>query len=130
MKLVPYNMGACGMHQLMYAGEVNFDDEEVSTGIELCTLPANVIVTKAVCVVEKAFNAATTNVLTIGTDATIGNLLGADDITEATAAAYQNDAWLSLAKETAVKAKYTQTGEEATTGKAQVFLFVVRVPEE
>lgn len=130
MKVVPYNMGACGMQQAMYAGEVNFNDANVATGIELCKLPANVIVTKAVCVVETAFNAATTNVLTVGTSASVDNLLGATDVTEGTPAAYQKDTWVELDAVASVKVKYTQSGTAATTGKAQVYLFVVRVPEE
>jgi hypothetical protein len=130
MKVVPYNMGACGMHQVLHAGVVNFNDADIASGIELCKLPANVIVTKAVCVVETAFNAATTNVLTVGTNASIDNILGANDVTEGTAGAYQKDAWVELDAATSVKVKYTQSGAAATAGKAQVYLFVVRVPEE
>ncbi len=131
MKLTnPYNNGACGIEQALYAGEVSFNTQGIATGVSLVDIPANCIITRAVCKVKTVFNAETTNVLTIGTDAGVNDLLGASDITEGTLGAYQKQTWLETgaAKKT-VKAKYTQSGNVATTGKAEVYVFFMRLPE-
>jgi hypothetical protein len=82
MKVVPYNMGACGMKQLMYAGAVAFDAEEIATGELLCKIPKNTVITKVICEVSAAFNAAGTNQITLGTNETVNNLLSADDMND------------------------------------------------
>ena len=79
MKVNPMDLGVCGVEQLLYAGKVNFNDTNVEEGIALVDLPKNVIVTRAVCVVGTAFNAATTNVLTVGTNSDVDDILAADD---------------------------------------------------
>lgn len=129
MKVKPNDLGICGIEQLMYAGSVKFDTTGISTGVELCKLPKNIIVTRAVAVVGTAFNAGTTNVLTVGTNDDIDNLLGSSDITEGTAGAYSKQEFLELTSEKAVKAKFTQTGTAATAGAADIYLFVVRIPD-
>lgn len=129
MQVNPMDLGVCGVEQLLYAGTVKYNDTGVATGVELITLPANIIVTKAVAVVGTAFNAATTNVLTVGTNDDINNLLGADDVTEGTAGAYSVNKFAKFTSATKVKAKYTQTGTAATAGDAEIYLFVVRIPE-
>ncbi len=129
MKVKPNDLGICGIEQLMYAGSVKFDTTGISSGVELCELPKNIIVTKAVAVVGTAFNAGTTNVLTVGTNDNIDNLLGSGDITEGTAAAYSANTFLELNSATKVKAKFTQTGTAATAGAADIYLFVVRIPD-
>ena len=63
----------------------------VSKGVAMIELPENIIITKAVAVVNTAFNAATTNVLTVGTNDSADDLLGADDVTEGTVGAYQKN---------------------------------------
>lgn len=126
--LVPHDIGDCGSVQLMYAGSVSFDTEDVDKGVKLCTLPANIIVTKAVAVVDTAFDAGTTNVLTVGTNDDVDNLLGSSDVTEGTAGTYSKDGFVHLTAKTKVKAKFTQTGTAATSGTADVYLEVVRCP--
>lgn len=129
MKPNPWNLGACGVEQMIFAGSVNFDDEDIDKGIKVCDLPDNIIVTKAVAVVTEAFNAATTNVLTVGTNDDADNLLGSGDITEGTAAAYAGgNKFVHLGTGGKVNAKYTQTGTAATAGAADIYLFVVRIP--
>ena len=129
MKPNPWNLGACGVEQMIFAGSVNFDDEDIDKGIKVCDLPDNIIVTKAVAVVTEAFNAATTNVLTVGTNDDADNLLGSGDITEGTAAAYAGgNKFVELGTGGKVNAKYTQTGTDATAGAADIYLFVVRIP--
>ena len=50
-------------------------------------------------------------------------------ITEGTAAAYAGgNKFVKLGTNAAVKAKYTQTGTDATAGAADIYLFVVRIP--
>lgn len=66
MLLNGYDLGKCGIEQVLCAGKVSFDTKDVSKGIVLIELPQNIIITKAVAVVNTAFNAATTNVLTVG----------------------------------------------------------------
>lgn len=129
MKALPMDLGVCGVEQFMFAGTVNFDDEDVATGVKLCDLPANTIITKATAVVKTAFDAGTTNVLTIGTNDDVDDLLGSSDITEGTKGAYSKLAFVQLSAKTAVKAKFTQTGTDATAGEADIYLSVVRVPD-
>ena len=68
MKPNPWNLGACGVEQMIYAGSVKYNDTGIDEGIVVCDLPDNIVVTKAVAVVTTAFNAGTTNVLTVGTN--------------------------------------------------------------
>ena len=88
MELKAMDLGVCGVEQVLHAGKASFDTKDIANGVELVELPANIIITKAVAVVGKAFNAETTNVLTVGTNDTVDDLLGADDVTEATAGTY------------------------------------------
>lgn len=129
MKVNPMDLGVCGVEQLLYAGKVNFDDTDVDKGIALCTLPANIIITRAVCVVGTAFNAATTNVLTVGTNSDVDDILAAADITEGSAGVYSKQTFVEHNAKKTVKAKYTQTGTAATAGEAEIYLFVVRIPD-
>lgn len=129
MKLNPMDLGVCGVEQVFYAGSVSFDTDGASAGVAIGRVPANTIITGAVAVVRTAFNAATTNVLTIGTNGAADNIFGADDIKEDSAGPNIKNAWLECEDETEVKAKYAQTGDAATAGKADVFLKVVRCPD-
>ena len=63
MLLNGYDLGKCGIEQVLCAGKVSFDTKDVNKGVVLIELPKNIIITKAVAVVNTAFNAATTNVL-------------------------------------------------------------------
>lgn len=128
MKPNPWNLGACGVEQMIYAGSVAFDTDGIDEGVELIELPANIVVTKAVAVVKTAFNAATTNVLTVGANDNIDDILGSGDVTEGTAAAYCVNKFVEYNAAKKIKAKYTQTGTAATAGAADIYLFVVRIP--
>ena len=122
------DLGTCNDVKMLYAGTVNFDDADIDEGVELCELPAGIIVTKAVAKVNTAFNAATTNVLTVGANDDVNDLLGADDVTEGTAGAYIVNKFVQYDEAKKVKAKYTQSGTAATAGSADIYLFVVRIP--
>ena len=129
MLLNGYDLGKCGIEQVLCAGKVSFDAKDVSKGVVLIELPENIIITKAVAVVNTAFN-ATTNVLTVGTNDSADDLLGADDVTEGTAGAYQKNLFKIIKGEKPkIKAKFTSTGAAATAGEAEIYLNVVRIPE-
>lgn len=105
--------------------QVNYNDANIGTGVLMGTLPAFAQVIDAVVRLEVAFNAATTNVLTAGTNsASYDNIVGASDVTEATPAAYRGAiatvGATSYATETDVYARYTQSGTAATTGRATI----------
>ena len=130
MNLNPMDLGVCGVEQVLHAGKVSFDTKDIANGVELVELPANIIITKAVAVVGKAFNAETTNVLTVGTNDTADDLLGADDVTEGTAGTYMKSLFeIHKGALVNVKAKYASTGTAATAGEADIYLGVVRTPE-
>ena len=129
MKVNANDFGICGVEQLFYAGTVEFDSTGVSTGIELAKLPNNAIITRAVAKVTTAFDAGTTNVLTVGTNDDVDNILGSSDVTEGTAGAYSKQTFVEAAKGAKIKAKYTQTGTAATAGAAEVYIFFVSIPE-
>lgn len=129
MKCEAMDLGVCGVEQVLCAGAVKFDTKDADKGIVLAELPENIIITKAVAVVNKAFNAATTNVITIGTNDAANDLLGSSDVTAGTANSYVKDMFKIFKEKTIIKVKYTQTGEKATAGEADVYLNVVRIPE-
>lgn len=128
MKLKPYNLGACGLCQMFHAGTVKFDTDGIGSGVAICEVPAGTIVTRAIAVVTTAFDAATTNVLTVGKKTNANEILGTADITEGTAGTYQKNVFVDMGAETKIYAKYTQTGTAATAGAAEIYLEVVPAP--
>jgi|SRR5688572_14999841 len=103
--------------------EVNYNDPGIATGIVIGRLPANAQIVQALTRVRTTFNAGTTNVLTIGTNASnCDNIFGTADIAEG--AAGNNVAPLANLQEVLAEAdvfvKYTQTGTAATQGKAVI----------
>lgn len=129
MKCEAMDLGVCGVEQVLCAGAVKFDTKDADKGIALAKLPENIIITKAVAVVNKAFNAATTNAITIGTNDAANDLLGSSDVTAGTANSYVKDMFKIFKEKTIIKVKYTQTGAKATAGEADIYLNVVRIPE-
>lgn len=123
------DLSECGSVKLWYAGTIKFNTTGASTGVELCKLPANVAIVKATAVVKTAFNAGTTNVLTVGANDDIDDILGTSDITEGTAGTYAVNKFVTYNAAKTVKAKFTETGTAATTGEADIYLEVVRIPE-
>jgi hypothetical protein len=95
--------------------------------VPLGTLPAGAIVTHAIVKVTAAFNAATTNVLTVGTADDDDAVLAAADIDESVvqttvtfaAAGYSVDV------ATPLFVKYAQTGTAASAGAATIIIFFV-----
>lgn len=129
MNLKAMDLGVCGVEQLLQAGTIHFDTKGIDKGIELMELPENIIITKAAAVVNTAFNAETTNVLTVGLNESFDDILGEEDITEGTAGSYVKHMFrVCKDKRVKVKAKYTFTGNAATAGSADIYLGVVRIP--
>jgi len=110
--------------------DVNFNDTGIASGVRKYTILASVakpVLLQLFCEIITAFNAVTTNVLTGGTNSTANQLLGAGDITEGTPGFYPSGAAtgkLRITANTDIYVKYTQSGTEATTGKAKFYLQV------
>ena len=101
--------------------EVNYNDPGVAAGVIIGRLPAGAQVTQALARVKTTFNAATTNVLTVGTNGSAyDNIFGGADIAEGSAG--NNVAPTANLQEAVSEAdvfvKYTQTGTAATQGRA------------
>lgn len=129
MKPMANDFGMGGIEQMFFAGSVAFDDEGIGTGLELFKAPNKMVITKAVAVVTTAFNAGTTNVLTLGANDDADDLLGSSDVTEGTKGAYSKNTFVEVAKGAKIKAKFTETGTAATAGAADIYLFFVTVAE-
>jgi hypothetical protein len=110
---------------------VNFNDPGIATGIGRQTLPKGAVITGTDVYVSAAFNAATTNVLTVGTNATAyNNIVAAADADETTVALTKGikptgAALGPLVADSRVFVMYTQTGTAATAGSAVVIISYV-----
>lgn len=111
----------------LVAAEITFEDDTV----ELEDLAIGDVVVQAWAQVTTAFNAATTNVITLG-DGTDGDkYLVAADVTEGTPGVYPAGGAGPFAAETTagtLTATYAQTGTAATTGAAMVYALVTDAP--
>lgn len=128
-----YNAGACGIEQAIYIGSVAFDTVGIADGVKLATIPKNHVITRAVAIVKTAFNATTSNVLTLGNKVDdiydADALLAANDITEGTAGAYQKQLWIETgSKDMDIYAEFDENGD-ASAGAAEFYLFIMRLPE-
>lgn len=125
MKLKPYDIGACGVVQALYAGTVAHDTEGADSGVALCELPADTMVIGAIVDVTTAFTEAGT--LTVGGDEEIKDIVGEEAVT-ATEAGKTSVNGMALYREpTAVKVK---VGGSPSAGAADIYLLIVRVPAE
>lgn len=107
----------------LVAGSVVFG----STTVALDTLEAGDVVIQAWAEVTTAFNAATTNVLTLGDGVTADKFLAAGDVTEGTPGVYPTGGKGPFTAETVagtLTATFAQTGTAATTGAARVYALV------
>jgi hypothetical protein len=103
-----------------------YDASGIATGVEIGTIPAGSFVTGVWVHVTTAFNAATTNVLVVGTAAdddgfaaAAGTLSGATGVKANLTGAQSGD---TLTADTPVVMKYTQTGTAATAGVASILV--------
>lgn len=98
---------------------VNFNDAGVATGVLVGTLPAGAIITDVSAVIATVFNAATTNVMNVGTTTTGAEVGATAQIIPGTAGQKKLTAFLALgpmAADQDVWVSFTQTGTAATTG--------------
>lgn len=128
MKVMGNDLGVCGVEQLFHVADVAFDTEDIDDGIAVFKVPEKAIITRMVAVVEEAFNAATTNVLVVGTEDDDDAYMAAGDITEGTTGTYTKQLFNEVAKGSEIYVKYTQTGAAATNGKASIYAFAVGIP--
>src|SRR5690349_3455839 len=103
-----------------------------NSSVSLDTLAVGDVVMQVWVQVTTAFNAATTNVITVG-DGTTGNkYITAADVTEGTPGVYPTGGAGPFARETGagtLTASYAQTGTAATTGAARVYALITSAPE-
>lgn len=105
---------------------VRFNDAGIATGNGKQVLPAGAIILGTDVLVTTAFNAGTTNVLSVGFEpTTYTNLVTTGQAVAGTPGLKQNliptgTALVPLAADSQVYALYTQTGTAATTGVAYV----------
>ena len=108
---------------------VNFGDAGITTGAAFDNyLPQNAFIENVLVEVVVAFNAGTTNVLTVGTNSTTyNNIVAAADVNEAAVGVYQATRALgrslTAAADVLPYAMYTQTGTAGTTGQAIIVIF-------
>lgn len=115
-----------------YRFVVNFNDPSIGTFQRVGTLPQNAFIENVEVEIVTAFNAATTNTLTVGTTSTsINELVAAGDLTGngtsslSTQVARVTRAFgrsLTSAADVGIFVKYAQTGTAATTGQAIVIV--------
>ena len=111
--------------------KVNYNDAGIASGVGKQWLPKGAIVTSTSVHVATAFNAGTTNVLTVGTNASAYNNIVAGADVDETAVAITNAikptgaALGPLAADARVFVTFTQTGTAATAGSAIVLIHYV-----
>lgn len=106
---------------------VNYNDTGIASGNNKQWLPAGAIVDSTFIVVTTAFNAGTTNVLTVGIGAVNNNIVASGSVTPGTAGQTNGIAPTGLAvgplpADEQVNVTYTQTGTAATAGQAMVII--------
>lgn len=131
-------MRTCDVQQQVcyYRLTVNFNDPRIATGVWFGTLPPSAYILQIDAYVTTAFNAVTTNVITLGVTAASANEILASGITAGTPGVYHLTSAAGLG--TAITAvvgnqtqlnggvplfvKYAQTGTAATTGAVTIVL--------
>ena len=114
------------VHYLRFT--LNYGDSGIASGVGKQWLPAGALIIGSDVYVGAAFNAGTTNVVTVGTNATAyNNIIGSADVDETTVALTKGikptgTALGPLATDTQVFAMYAQTGTAATAGTATVVI--------
>lgn len=108
---------------------VNFDTLGIGTAdtVKVGTLPTGAQVLESVVRVTAAFNAVTTNVLTVGSAGSNNNFVSASDVDETTIGTtiVVAAADLAFSADTPIYARYTQSGTAATTGSAVITITYV-----
>ena len=106
---------------------VAYNTSGIASAIKIPGLKVKASATKPVlirvdCAVGTVFNAATTNVLTLGTSSTATEIVAAAGINEASATFQANVGALKVTADADIYVKYAQTGTAATTGAADFYI--------
>jgi hypothetical protein len=110
-------------HESQIYRKVSFDTPNVATAVIVGKIPAFSLIKNVSVSIEATFNAATTNVFTVGTSTTATEWLTAGMIDESTADTVTSDVSFGLTtSDVTVYAKYTQTGTAASAGIAHVWV--------
>lgn len=109
--------------------DIAFNTPGVGGGISMGAVPAGAIITSVDVHVTAIFNAATTNVLVVGTAGTADAYLAAADVNEGAVGftRYSGKAAV-VATPTEVFVRFTESGAAATTGAAVVMVNYVLDP--
>ncbi|MBV8474520.1 MAG: hypothetical protein JO107_10275 [Hyphomicrobiales bacterium] len=138
-KIIPAR-GYPGQTVQYYRATINFNDPRIASGVWFGTLPQNAYILSIDAQVVTAFNAGTTNTVTIGATAANANEIVASGITAGTPGIYHltsaaglgnaitNNTTYQTALNGAVPlyAKYAQTGTAATAGQVIVIVAFVK----
>ena len=129
----PYNRDNAGALSISEA-EITFSAAAARQLID--TLPAGAVILSAHVEVLEAFNAGTSNLITVGTGAvgagTADDILGAADVTEGTPGVYPatvKQAVAALTAETDIYVYYTPGDDQASTGKARARIVWARLAD-
>jgi hypothetical protein len=108
-----------------YRLTINYNDPQIGTNQQFGAVAQNAFIDRVMCFVVVAFNAGSTNVLTLGTlPATANELTGATGVTPGTIGFYDitaaNTRGVAQTSDAdhILYAKYAQTGTPATAGQA------------
>lgn len=104
---------------------IAFNTAGASAGVKVGTLPAGAEILQTTVKVKAAFNAGTTNVLTVGKNSTSYNdIVAAGDVDESSADAQVvfTGADLTISADSDVYVKFAETGDAATTGSAIIII--------
>lgn len=105
---------------------VNWNDTNIATGVKFGTLPAGAVCIGGHVHVTTAFNAGTTNSLSVGQVTTATELIAAASAVAGTAGVKLNIApnaspfLIDLAADTDIYVLYAQTGTAASAGRAVI----------
>ena len=104
---------------------VNYNDASVGTGINFAnSLPAGARILDVQVEVITAFNAGTTNVLTVGTNAGVNNIVASTDVnagsTGVTKVTRGLGRSITAGADKTPQVKFAQTGTAATAGQAVI----------
>ena len=113
------------VHYLRFT--VNFNDAGIAAGVSKQWLPAGAIITDTSVAVATAFNAGTSNVLTVGLGGSANTIVAAGQVAPGTVGLTNGivptgNALGPLPADTQINVTYTQTGAAATAGQAVVMI--------
>lgn len=107
--------------------DITFNTVGIGTAdtVKIGRIPAGSLLLSAIVRVTTAFNAATTNVLTVGANASANtDIVAAGELSEGATGTtvVLTGAALTFANDTDIYVRYTQTGTAATTGAATIVI--------